>query len=75
MEIFCIGCGKIPEQLQEYIEMALCESTPDKPLTPTQYVQQEEGTYNRENGHFACTSCYIKMGQPSRPFPDRWVAP
>jgi hypothetical protein len=42
-------------------------------MTPEQYVSAEEGTLNRENGHFACTTCYIKMGMPSSP--RGWKAP
>lgn len=45
-------------------------------VTPAEWVIQEEGTYNRENGHFACDSCYINIGQPSRPMSEGgWVAP
>ena len=70
LEIKCIGCGKPPEEIEEYIEAAEDEAT-----TPTLYVQREEGTYNRENGHFACTGCYMDMGCPSKPWPEGWVAP
>jgi hypothetical protein len=77
----CVGCGKAPEELSEYVmeaEMLTNELTDpqleiDGPMTPTKFVQQEEGTYNTENGHFACTACYIAMGQPSSPI--GWVAP
>jgi hypothetical protein len=31
------------------------------------YVIENEGTYNRNNGHFLCDTCYIKAGQPSSP--------
>lgn len=70
LDVRCIGCGKPPDEISEYAEAGESEA-----MTPLQYMQREEGTYNRENGHFACTSCYINMGMPSRPFPDRWVAP
>lgn len=64
----CIGCGKRPDELDEYIEAAKeAETSPDL------YVQLEEGTYNTENGHFLCTPCYIKAGMPSSP--EGWVAP
>lgn len=59
MELKCVGCGKSPEQLSEYIEMAEVEET-----TPEEFVRSDEGTYNRENGHFWCTKCYIIAGQP-----------
>lgn len=66
----CIGCGKRPEEIEEYVEAARDEDT-----TPDAYVRTEEGTFNRENGHFACTDCYIAMGMPSLPYPRSWVAP
>jgi hypothetical protein len=64
----CIGCNKEPHEIPEYIEAAS-----DNDMTPEQYVISEEGTLNRENGHFACTSCYIQMGMPASP--RGWVAP
>jgi hypothetical protein len=67
MKPLCIGCSK-HEQINEYVELAADEGT-----TPDAYVQSEEGTYNRDNGHFLCTGCYIKAGMPSS---ERgWVAP
>lgn len=69
LEIICVGCKKRPDELEEYKEMAILEG-----ITPEAYVKQEEGTYNRENGHFACTGCYIAMGCPSSP-PRGWHAP
>lgn len=68
MEPKCIGCGRSPDEIPIYIDMATVED-----LSPAEYVRLNEGTYNRENGHFACDDCYIKMGQPSSP--RGWVAP
>lgn len=68
MDIRCIGCNKQPHEIEEYTEMAS-----DEGMTPEQYVRSEEGTFNRENGHFACTTCYINMGMPSSP--RGWTAP
>lgn len=68
MKIVCAYCDKTPAEIEEYVEMAKLEE-----MSPDEYVQREEGTYNRENGHFACTSCYIKSGMPSSP--RGWVAP
>jgi hypothetical protein len=64
----CTGCNKHPDKIEEYIEMAENEE-----MTPDEYVRHEEGTYNRANGHFLCTMCYIRAGQPSSP--RGWVAP
>lgn len=61
----CVGCGAHPGQLNEYVRAA-AEESEDLPytLTPDDYVRREEGTYNRDNGHFWCTPCYVKAGQP-----------
>lgn len=68
MKPTCIGCGKHPDDIEEYREIvAGTDEAPDD------YVRQEEGTYNPANGHFACTDCYIEMGMPSSP--RGWVAP
>jgi hypothetical protein len=64
----CIGCNKKPAELDEYVECA-----DDEGCTPDEYVRSEEGTFNRENGHFLCTDCYIKAGMPASP--TGWIAP
>lgn len=64
----CTGCKKHPSEIDEYVELALVEET-----TPDAYVRSEEGTYNRKNGHFLCTGCYIAAGMPSSP--RGWIAP
>lgn len=66
--LLCIGCNKPPDQIQEYIDIA-----GDEGMTPDEYVSQEEGTFNRRNGHFLCTKCYVKAGCPSTG--RGWVAP
>jgi hypothetical protein len=66
----CIGCGKSPSEIEEYTDPEIIGD-----MTPDDYVRAEEGTYNPDNGHFACTACYIAMGEPSRRYPNRWVAP
>lgn len=60
MDPICMGCNKTPDELDEYVEAAEVEE-----MTPAEYVASEEGTYNSENGHFLCTSCYVKAGMPS----------
>ena len=67
MKPLCIGCGKHPDELEEYVEIAKEEG-----MTPDEFVRKEEGTYNRENGHFLCTPCYAKAGMPSSP--RGWIA-
>ena len=72
LEIRCNGCKKVPEDIGEYVHYAKAENayadSPNEYITPTQYVQDQEGTYNPENGHFLCTECYINAGMPS----SRW---
>jgi hypothetical protein len=68
MDIRCIGCNKKPHEIEEYIEAAT-----DMDMTPERYVILEEGTFNRKNGHFYCTDCYVDIGMPSSP--RGWVAP
>jgi hypothetical protein len=67
-DMICIGCQKTPDELVEYSPAATGST-----LNPFEYVWAEEGTLNTDNGHFACTMCYIKLGQPSSP--EGWVAP
>lgn len=68
VELICIGCQKRPSGLDEYTGPADIEE-----ITADDYVWEEEGTLNRENGHFLCTDCYVKAGMPSSP--RGWVAP
>lgn len=67
----CIGCGRRPHELREYVEML--RDCPDTWLDEDAYVRDQEGTYNPENGHFLCTPCYIKAGSPSSR--TGWKAP
>ena len=64
----CTGCNKLPRELEEYASIAKAES-----MTPDEFVIRNEGTYNKENGHFLCTDCYIGAGMPTDP--QGWVAP
>lgn len=64
----CTGCNKRPDEIEEYVEIAKVES-----MSADDYVREEEGTYNRLNGHFLCTVCYVNAGMPSSP--RGWVAP
>ena len=67
--LFCFRCQKAPSELDEYIEMAGTYQT------PAEYCLKNEGTLNRDNGHFCCTQCYIEIGQPTGERGKRWVAP
>lgn len=55
----CVGCHRAPDKISEYDP----EYTGEE-MTPLEYVIHNEGTYNRDNGHFWCTSCYIRAGMP-----------
>jgi hypothetical protein len=65
----CTGCNRHPEQIEEYLPMAVMEK-----MTADEIVIATDGTYNAENGHFLCTECYIKAGCPSGPGRG-WKAP
>jgi hypothetical protein len=67
-QAFCLGCKKEPSELDEYVGAGRVNS-----MSADDYCWEEEGTLNRENGHFTCTSCYIKAGMPSSS--RGWVAP
>ena len=65
---YCPGCKLNADEIYEYVESAAdCDMDVDA------YVRLEEGTYNRENGHFLCTVCYVEYGMPSGP--GGWVCP
>lgn len=68
MRIQCAYCRKAPDEIEEYLE-----ASAEANMMPDEYVRREEGTFNAENGHFACTDCYIQIGMPSSP--RGWVAP
>lgn len=68
MDMFCIDCERTPFEIMEYIEYAREEE-----MGPDEYVWREEGTLNRENGHFTCSHCYVQRGCPSSP--TGWKAP
>ena len=61
-------CGRTPAEIDVYVIYAKEEN-----VTPDEYVWDQEGTLNTENGHFLCDECYIKAGQPSSP--SGWKCP
>lgn len=63
LDIRCNGCHKKPDEIDEYVYCAKMEG-----MTPEEYVKSDEGTYNRVNGHFLCTTCYVAAGMPT----SRW---
>jgi hypothetical protein len=71
----CVGCDKPAAEIDEYRDAALevwyqehpNDAADENSVTDAdvnQYVYGNEGTVNPKSGQFACTSCYIKMGQP-----------
>ena len=70
----CMGCVRRPQEIPIYVEFAEWEAKEcERSITPTKYVQENEGTFNWNNGHFLCDECYIKNGQPSSP--TGWTCP
>ena len=55
----CKVCKRTPEEIGEYVSEAEVRN-----LTADQFVEQEEGTLNRDTNRFYCTGCYIKIGMP-----------
>jgi hypothetical protein len=68
MTIRCAYCGKRPDEIDEYIEAAKYFD-----VSPDRYVRWEEGTFNPDTEHFACTRCYIAIGAPASR--HGWKAP
>lgn len=56
----CVGCRRKASQIDEYVTLAKDEGL----TSAAEAVRREEGTFNRKNGHFYCTKCYIAAGQP-----------
>ena len=72
-DVICPYCKRKPHEIMEYITSA-AESAYGNNITPAEYVMKEEGTYNKYNGHFCCTDCYIDLGMPVHK-DEQWIAP
>lgn len=77
--LLCPSCNQTPDQL-DYSGWTVDEDGPIleadgtlRYLSSDDYVWQEEGTLNRQNGHFLCDDCYIAAGMPTSP--TGWVCP
>ena len=46
----CIGCHKQPHEIQEYVDSYEADSEYFK--SPADMVRRDEGTYNKDNGHY-----------------------
>ncbi len=68
MNLMCQGCKLTPNEIAEYVDAAREEG-----ISPEAYAWENEGTLNRENGHFLCTDCYITAEMPGSP--TGWVCP
>lgn len=70
MTAVCIGCRRRADEIPEYIaEARMYGASPDT------FVRLNEGTYNKQNGHFLCTDCYLKAGSPVGENGGWWIAP
>jgi len=70
----CCRCLQEGPDIQEYVDQAAMEIGP-MPLAEQveDWIWKNEGTLNRQSGLFACTACYIAMGQPISP--RGWTPP
>lgn len=74
------SCERLAENM-EYLDSFWATSQEELDSTPVEeyerrradYVRLYEGTYNKDNGHFLCDTCYIKAGMPTAP--GGWVCP
>lgn len=65
LSMICVGCGRPPGEIQEYKDMADPDSQGYEGYKDAEEaVRRNEGTFNGENNHFWCTSCYIRVGMP-----------
>jgi|GEM_PF-1050577 len=55
----CKICEKQPHEIYEYVSAAKAEG-----ITPLEFVEENEGTYNPEKQLFYCTNCYVDIGMP-----------
>ena len=75
----CINCGLSAENIAEYIDAANDENLARKvqghpiAITPSEWVRENEVTYNPDNNRFCCTFCFITSGRPQAPF-SSWRA-
>lgn len=65
----CVNCGKTPDELDEYKELA-----EEEECTPGDFVIRNEGTFNRMLNLFCCTNCYIEIGMPLGVANPEWKA-
>ena len=75
LEVWCFRCERSPILIDEYREMVREEDWDVTPLACIGAVVTYEGTYNKANGHFCCTECYLAIGSPVGEEGQRWVAP
>lgn len=70
LPIICFKCGQRPQDLLEY-KIAIEDGSY---ATPEEFVEEQEGTYDRVSRTFLCTSCYIDEGMPLKKdivYPER----
>jgi hypothetical protein len=68
--LVCFYCHRTPAEIPVYVECGQANE-----VSAEEYVWHEEGTLNRETGHFACDDCYVRIGMPVGERGTRWTAP
>lgn len=73
--IRCVRCGRPPNAISEYHDGLAADLGEDpETFAPTfeeidEWCRKNEGTYSERTQKFACTACYIALGQPVHPLP------
>jgi hypothetical protein len=74
-------CERLAEDM-EYLDTFWADSQEELDSVPPEeyshhrakYIRMNDGTFNKENGHFLCDSCYVKAGMPTGPY-GWWICP
>lgn len=59
MTVKCKVCKKEPKEILSVVMYAKEEG-----MSPEEFIQECDGTYNSRTKEFYCNNCYIKVGMP-----------
>lgn len=58
----CRGCGRTPNEIQEYVVEVRHDDRYD---SPAEFVRDNDGTYDADTQSFLCTKCYVERDMAS----------